>query len=412
MNNELKYWFDNVPQHWQIKRLKDLINIKSGDAIDKEDIETLGRYPVFGGGKSIGYYNEYNISEYDIIVGRVGAKCGCVTFPQRKSWATDNALVVSNRFKNKYLYYLLIQCNLNTLSNTVAQPLITSSQIKNIFIALPPLAEQIKITSYLDEKISDINAFIATREKELLLLQNLKKARIVEVISKGLSPNAPLKDSGIPSIGLIPAHWDVRRLKDIGFLYSGLTGKSGDDFRNEDEETTKPYVTFTNILNHQYVDFSQFKSVVIFDNENQNRVCENDLLFLMSSEDYESIAKTAVVVGDPGEVYLNSFCKGFRILYKNIYAPFLCYELSSDNYRNALRFEAQGFTRINIKTGKIASSFISLPPFEEQREIASYLDHECEEIEKKCALIDKQIQQLQLLKRALINEVVTGKKAI
>ena len=81
-------------------------------------------------------------------------------------------------------------------------------------------------------------------------------------------------------------------------------------------------------------------------------------------------------------------------------------------YRDALRFEARGFTRINIKIDRVASHFVSLPPFLEQQAIAAYLDEKCSKIDAATENIGKQIDALKRLKRALINEVVTGQRAI
>ena len=265
---------------------------------------------------------------------------------------------------------------------------------------------------YLGVKLGKIDARIAVLEKQQDVYARLKKSVIHQTVTRGLNPNVPLKDSGVEWIGLIPEHWERFRLKDLGYMYSGLTGKSGDDFRYDDETKTKPYVPFTNVLNNTVVDNDSFNYVAMGDNEQQNQVKAGDLLFLMSSEDYESIAKSAVVLGNPGEVYLNSFCRGLRITNHNCYAPFLNYQLNSEMNRDALRFEARGFTRINIKIDRVASHFVSLPPFSEQQTIADYLDEKCAKINASTENIGKQIDALKRLKRALINEVVTGQRAV
>ena len=205
----------------------------------------------------------------------------------------------------------------------------------------------------------------------------------------------------------IPKHWEIKRLKDLGFFYGGLSGKSGDDFQSEDENIVKPFIPYTNILNNFYVNPKVVKFVVINDNEDQNKIQQGDLLFLMSSEDYESIAKASVFCENVDEIYLNSFCKGLRITNKDVYSPFLCYVLSNDDCRDAIRLEAQGFTRINIKTGKVASASIPLPPLAEQEKIARYLDEKVGEIDQKVSLIEKKIERYQLLKKSIINKVVT-----
>lgn len=251
------------------------------------------------------------------------------------------------------------------------------------------------------------------RERELQTLIKLKQSEINSVVTCGLNPSVPLKDSGVDWIGDIPAHWQTIRLKDVSYLYGGLTGKAGDDFRCEDLSMTKPFIPFTNILNNTVVDFSNFKQVVMTEGEDQNRVRENDILFLMSSEDYESIGKTAIVLGDPGEVYLNSFCRGLRFTkLKDVYPKFVNYLLLSDKYRDALRFEARGFTRINLKIDKISSLSIALPPLDEQKAIVEYLDNKYESIDAYIANINAQIDKLKLLKKSLINEVISGQRPV
>lgn len=279
-------------------------------------------------------------------------------------------------------------------------------------IAIPSLTKQQQIVNYLDEKTSSIDKQIELLDKKQKLYARLKTATINHAVTRGLEENVKLKDSGVDWIGMIPEHWKRYRLKDLGYLYGGLTGKSGDDFRCDDETKTKPYVPFTNVLNNTVIDNGNFHYVVMSEDEQQNKVKAFDLLFLMSSEDYDSIAKSAVVLGEPGEVYLNSFCRGYRITNKECYAPFINYQLNSEKYRDALRYEARGFTRINIKIDRVASQFVSIPSYIEQQVIASYLDERCAKIDAAIAIIDKQIKALNKLKRSLINEVVTGKRAV
>ena len=216
-----------------------------------------------------------------------------------------------------------------------------------------------------------------------------------------------MKNSGVDWIGEIPAHWEVKRLKDVAYLYSGLTGKAGDDFTPEQEPGTKPYIPFTNVLNNNEVNPQIVGYVRINEQEQQNKVQENDLIFLMSSEDYESIAKASVVSQKIGEVYLNSFCRGLRPTSKQIYSKFLNYLLSANNCRDALRFEARGFTRINIKIDKIASHIIFYPPIAEQQAIADYLDEKTAEIDEQISLLEQKQKAYVNLKQSLISQVVT-----
>lgn len=216
------------------------------------------------------------------------------------------------------------------------------------------------------------------------------------------------KISKIEGIKEVPSHWKSIKLKFIGNLYSGLTGKSGNDFYNEDNPLSRPYINFKNIANNVKINPNQFDLVEIKPNEEQNQVRKGDLFFLMSSENFEDIAKTAVLVDDLNETYLNSFCRGFRIDDKNFTPEFLNYLLLSGHYREILSNEAKGFTRINIQVGKI-NNFTIYAPFnkEEQTKIASFLDYKTNLID---ATIEKKKRLIELLKekrQAVINEAVT-----
>lgn len=326
-------------------------------------------------------------------------------------------LRMNDKVLNTYMFYITQTAKFQegacaTMCGVGGLKRISPLFMRTYELDIPSLSKQQRIVDYLDVKLGKIDARIAVLEKQQDAYARLKKSVIHHAVTRGLNPNVSLKDSGVEWIGLILEHWERFRLKDLGYMYSGLTGKSGDDFRCDDETKTKPYVPFTNVLNNTVVDNDSFNYVAMRDNEQQNQVKTGDLLFLMSSEDYESIAKSAVVLGNPGEVYLNSFCRGLRITNHNCYAPFINYQLNSEMYRDALRFEARGFTRINIKIDRVASHFVSLPPFSEQQTIADYLDEKCAKINASTENIGKQIDALKRLKRALINEVVTGQRAV
>lgn len=282
----------------------------------------------------------------------------------------------------------------------------------SISIDIPPLPIQRRIVSYLDTKTIEIDRKINLLERKRDAYLRLKTATINHAVTRGLNPNAKLKDSGIEWIGLVPEHWEVIRLKDMGYLYSGLTGKSGDDFRNDDDSVTKLYIPFTNILYNLEVSPDLLNRVVMEESEYQNKVKKGDLIFLMSSEDYESIAKSAVVSEDIGEVYLNSFCRGYRIVKNNVDPIFVNFQLNSIIYRNRLRLEARGFTRINMKVDKIASMSVVLPSYDDQRKIVAYLREQCKQIDKMISTIDQQTELYTRLKRSLINEVVTGQRTV
>lgn len=218
-----------------------------------------------------------------------------------------------------------------------------------------------------------------------------------------------MKDSGIPWIGEIPNDWRICRLKDAGFLYGGLTGKSGDDF-NVDEESTQPYllyIPFTNIFNNSIINPNQLCKVKIEDGEKQNLVKKDDLFFLMSSEDYDGVGKPALLEDDIDNLTLNSFCKGFRITNNGFHPKFLFYHISSHLIRELIRQEAKGFIRINLRQDKLACVSIMQPSISEQQRIAEFLDKKCGEIDEAIALQEEFIEELKAYKQSVITEAVT-----
>lgn len=176
-------WLGDIPEHWISTKAKYYIEIKSGDPISKYDINSKGSVPIFGGGEIIGFTTESNIPAQTIIIGRVGARCGCVRLTDIVAWATDNALVVFTSQNPRFLTRIFEAANLNRLNESNAQPLITATKIKDLGIPLPPLVEQQAIAEFLDEKTEKIDVLISELEKQLEELAEYKKAVISEAVT-------------------------------------------------------------------------------------------------------------------------------------------------------------------------------------------------------------------------------------
>lgn len=216
------------------------------------------------------------------------------------------------------------------------------------------------------------------------------------------------KNSGIEWIPYIPQSWKTMRLKNVGFLYGGLTSKTGDDFNVEDDnESYMLFIPFTNIFNNSIINPNQLYKVKVSNDENQNLVQKNDLLFLMSSEDYDGIGKPAILEDSIDNLGLNSFSKGLRITNQDIYPKFLFYYLSSHVSRELVRREAKGFIRINLRQDRLHCCKIILPAIHEQQAIASFLDKKCVEIDSLITLQEEMIVELQAYKQSVITETVT-----
>lgn len=215
------------------------------------------------------------------------------------------------------------------------------------------------------------------------------------------------KDSEIEWLDQIPSNWIRSRIRMVGDLYGGLSGKKGDDFNNEDNPSNKPFVPFTNIFNNTYISNDHFQYVNIEEGENQNRVLKNDLFFLMSSESYEDLGKSSILLEDVEELYLNSFCKGYRIKDKRVYPLFLNYQLLGSLHKEMISIEGNGFTRINLRQDRLLDIPVFIPPFPEQQHIVSYLDRKTQKIDDLIKHKKSKIELLKEKRTSLINQVVT-----
>ena len=285
-------------------------------------------------------------------------------------------------------------------------------EMKRISIIVPPLSEQQEIADYLDRKCSGIDEMIALEEKIIGELKAYRQSVITEAVTKGLNPDVPMKDSGIEWIGKIPEGWNVSRLKSIGYLYSGLSGKSGDDFKVNAGDEYALFIPFTNIWNNFYVDKENLHKVKTMPMEKQNQVQYGDVLFLMSSEDYEGVGKTALLNFHSQVLYLNSFCKGLRIINPNVCSRYINYLLTSFPFRCIIMNMANGFIRINLRADKLGTCPILMPSLKEQKSIADYLDRKCSEIDSLISIKLSKIDSLKEYRKSVIYEYVTGKKTV
>lgn len=413
-------WLGDIPAHWEVKRLKDLAKkIGSGATPLTSNAENYDKPEVFWvntGDLNDGYVNNSkrkiskralvnypNLKSFPVgtlIMAMYGATIGKLGILNIIA-TTNQACCCINLYEQypvKYLFYWLLSDRKNIISLSVGgtQPNISQSIINKLDVFLPPLEEQTQIANYLDAKTTLIDKKIKLLKQKIKHYKAYRKTLINKTVTNGLNDDI----SG----------WVKFRLKDLGYLYSGLSGKSGDDFNQDDNPNNKGFIPFTNIANNTYLDKKQLGTVVIEDNEKQNQVKRNDIFFLMSSEGYEDIGKSAVLIEDLKETYLNSFCKGYRLTNKNCDASFINYLLLSDIYRQQMLVEGKGFTRINLKMEKVNNFSILIPPTKkEQQQIAVYLDAKTSTIDDIINNIVTQIKTLKELRKTLINEVVTGK---
>ena len=167
-----------------------------------------------------------------------------------------------------------------------------------------------------------------------------------------------------------PLSWDEVVLGDIATYYGGLTGKTKDDFGGDG----KPFVPYSNVFANAALDPDSLDRVALGVGETQKRVQYGDILITGSSETLQEAGMSSVVLHDPGELYLNSFCFGVRVTSPGILDPeFAQYLFRSQNVRRGIVHFAQGTTRFNLSKRELMKLRLTLPSIPEQREIARVL---------------------------------------
>jgi type I restriction enzyme S subunit len=207
-------WIGAVPAHWSVFALKHLVSMRSGEAITSEQIEEEGAFPVFGGNGLRGYTTSYTHEGVFALVGRQGALCGNVNYASGRFWASEHAVVVSPKMDCAvfWLGELLRSMDLGQYSVSAAQPGLSVEAIGNLCIPVPPPREQAFIAAFLDRETAKIDALVAEQERLMALLKEKRQAVISQAVTKGLDPNAPMKNSGVAWLGEVPAHWRVGKL--------------------------------------------------------------------------------------------------------------------------------------------------------------------------------------------------------
>ena len=199
--------------------------------------------------------------------------------------------------------------------------------------------------------------------------------------------------------------WVHKKLGDLGYSYSGLSGKTIDDFGEG-----KPFIPYMNIFSNGEIDPNKLEYVRIAENEHQNKVEQGDWFFTTSSETPEEVGMTSVLVDNIGEAYLNSFCFGFRLYNKQEFDPkFASYLFRSEELRKKISLFAQGSTRYNLpKQQMFEKLFISYPEsLSAQRRIAAILASADKVIAATQKLIAKYKQMKQGMMEELFNEQCT-----
>ena len=262
----------------------------------------------------------------------------------------------------------------------------TANIVRNLPIYLPPtLDEQQRIA----EALSDVDALISSLGKMIEKKRNIKLATMQQLLT------------GKQRLPGFTEPWVNKKLEAIGSTYNGLSGKTANDFGRG----CAKYVTFLNVLNNPIIDCKAFEDVNVGIHEKQNKVQKGDLLFNTSSETPEEVGICATLNEDVENLYLNSFCFGFRV--NEGYSPvFLSYFFRGKPGRIFMTTLAQGSTRYNLSKENMLKSSIFIPSSqEEQTAIANILT----DMDNEIAKLEIKKSKYEAIKQGMMQQLLTGK---
>ena len=363
--------FPEFQGEWNLSKISDVLSIGNG-----RDYKNLakGDIPVFGTG---GYMTSVSDCLYDGETAFIGRK-GTINKPyfyKGKFWTVDTLFYTHsfNGVTPHFVYCLFQTINWLRYNEASGVPSLSKDTIEKIKVHIPQIEEQQKISHLLfllDERI-------ATQNKIIDKLQSLIKG---------------LNDTLYAQHGVEV----VTSFAELGTSYSGLSGKSAQDFGSG-----KPFITYLNVYSNNVINENDFQYVAIKDGEKQNIVEYGDVLFTLSSETPNEVGIGSVYLGKE-KVYLNSFCFGIHITNTKVaFSPYLSYYVSSTAFRKFIYPYAQGSTRFNLCKVDFEKASIKLPTLGHQKRIYSILSHIDCKMETEIQMLNLYNSQKQYLLRQM-----------
>lgn len=296
--------------------------------------------------------------------------------------------LTNNRF---IAQYFSSRCN-GTIRKTVSREI-----FKECPILLPPLPEQQKIAEFLDRKCGEIDELVALQEKMIEELKAYKQSVITEAVTKGLNPNAPMKDSGIAWIGEIPEHWEVKLLstlfnehkqKNVGLKETNLLSLSYGKIIKKDINTKE------GLLPESF--------------DGYNIISKGDIVFRLTDLQNDKKSLRTGLCLETGIITSAYVTIRARIQLDSTYYYYLVH-----TYDICKVFYGMGDgVRQGMNYSDLRKILLIFPSFNEQQQIADYLDKRCAEIDELVAVKQQKIETLKEYKKSLIYEYVTGKKEV
>ena len=418
-------WFNEIPQSWKQVRVEQYLIKKDeniGDLWSSTQLLSLTQKGIIekdineGKGKTHSDYSTYQAID-------IGDLVFCLfdidETPRTVGLSTKKGMITSayTAFKSKenintqYVYYFFeslddakaLKPYYKGLRKTVRPP-----EFLKIHVPFPPKVEQVAISQFLDTETARIDNLIAKQEKLIELLEEQRKSIISHAVTKGLNPNAPMKDSGVEWLGDVPEHWTVLKNRHIFNFSKGLSIT-----KENLQESGIPCVSYGEVHSKFGFEFNPEIDDMKFVSEEYLKTSKNcllnsgDFIFADTSEDFE---------GSGNFSYLNSNSQVFAGYHtviarlKSKQKPrFFAYIFDSNAHRKQIQTQVKGIKVFSITQGILKDIYSWLPPVHEQDLIVEYLDNECKKISLLKAKQIELIEKLKEYRSSIISHAVTGK---
>lgn len=407
-------WIGEIPEHWTIATIGRLTNLGRGRVISAIEIaENEGEFPVYSSQTEnngiMGCLNSFDFEGEYVTWTTDGANAGTVFYREGKFNCTNVCGTIQpknwEQIELKFLPYYL---NLGTKFSVRLDinPKLMNNMMAKIPLVIPPKTEQTAIAAYLDRKTAEIDELIADKKRLLELYEEEKAAIINQAVTKGINPDAPMKDSGIEWLGEIPEHWEVKRIRHVAQIFGriGYRGYKTTDLvqKGEGAITISP----SNMKGY-YMDFSDcsYLSWEKYEESPEIMIQNGDILFVKTGSTY---GKSSIVENLPEKATINPQI----IVLKEIQCnnKLFWYIIKSEYTQFQVEGTVVGGTIPTISQAKINNyEFVITPDEKEQQAIVEFIDNACSLIDAKKSKTEKLIELLTEYRTALISEVVTGK---
>ena len=334
-------------------------------------------------------------------------------------WNKGDGLLNQHIFKaipqeekiTSYFFFWMIKEAMQNMNNDnkhgIFMQHVTLDVFNNFSVPLPPLSEQKRIATYLFQKISEADIMLDDTLSSITGYKKLKQAVITQAVTKGVRGEREMKDSKVDYIGQIPDEWVLCKLRNIGDAQNGIS-KASEFFGKG-----TPFVSYSDVYKNYALPFS-VSGLVESTPEEQERysVKEGDIFFTRTSETIEEVGFSCVCEKDIPNATFAGFLIRVRPFSDKLHTPYAKYYFRSSHLRFYLVKEMNLVTRASLGQSLLKSMPVLLPPLEEQKEIADYLDAKCAEIDRLIAKKEQLVKELESYKKSLIYEVVTGKREV